>query len=386
MDIGIPKEVKPHEYRVGMIPSGVSALKKEGHRVFIESGSGEGSGFSDAEYSNAGAVILPSASEVYKRSSMIVKVKEPVSEEYEYIKDGQIIFAFLHLAPNMELIDMLLKKKAIAIGYETVESDGDLPLLRPMSEIAGRLAPLMGAYYLQRPGGGAGLLMSGVPGVMPAKVVVLGAGTVGYNAARIAVALGACVTVALGACVTVLNRGIERLVRLDELMEGSVVTLISSPENIENEAVTANILIGAVLISGQRAPMLVSRELVSRMKKGSVIVDVSVDQGGCVETTVPTTHDKPVFSVNGVIHYCVTNMPGIYPRTATIALTNRTLPYIIEIASSGMEKAVRENPALYKGVNLYAGRVIHNGLALSLGVEAEVVCSKSSDTSGNELK
>ncbi len=362
MIIGVPREIKDNEYRVGMTPAGVKTLIQSGNKVLVEASAGIGSGFEDKDYIDAGASIT-SAPDIYSSADMIVKVKEPLASEYAMLREGQILFTYLHLAPNIELTDALIDKKVIAIAYETIEKDGRLPLLAPMSEIAGRMSVLIGAYYLQRPEGGMGLLCTGMPGVCPAKVVILGAGNVGSSAARVAIGLGCQVVV--------MNRGIERLHAIDELFQGRVMTL--SMDNIDKEVKEADVLIGAVLIPGSRTPRLVTRQMVSKMKRGSVIVDVSVDQGGCIETTRPTTHSNPVYEVHAVIHYCVTNMPGAFPRTSTLVLTNCTISYIAEIASMGFERAVRKDDSLYKGVNLYRGAVIHPALASSIGVEPGVI-------------
>ena len=353
MIVGVPKEIKEHEYRVGITPAGVRELEKEGHRIIVEKSAGEGSGFADEDYQKAGAEISDKV-RLFRESELLVKVKEPLSSEYDLLRDGQALFTFLHLAPNPELTDVLLRKNIAGLAYETLEENGTLPLLTPMSEIAGRMAPVIAAYYLQRVHRGEGILLSGVEGVPPARVLILGAGIVGTNAAR--VALG------IGARVTVINRGIERLQYIDELFHGNVDTLPATGENIETEALKADVLIGAVLVPGARTPRLVSKELVTRMKKGSVIVDVSVDQGGCVETTRPTTHNNPVYNVDGVVHYTVANMPGAYPRTSTFALTNRTLPYIRVLAKNGIEKSVRENKPLRSALNTYDGKIMHEAL------------------------
>ncbi|MFN3480496.1 MAG: alanine dehydrogenase, partial [Thermodesulfovibrionales bacterium] len=312
MIIGVPKEIKRHEYRVGMIPSGVAELKKAGHTLLIESGAGDGSGFSDEEYLKADADIVDRQT-LFRRSDLIVKVKEPLPEEYDLIREGQLIFTYLHLAPNPQLMDLLIARKTTALGYETLEKDGTLPLLTPMSEIAGRMAPFVASYYLQKIHGGRGILPSGTAGVSSAKAVIIGAGVVGTNSCRICSGIGMETVV--------LNRGIERLQRIDEVFQGRVKTLILNTDNLINEIKDADIVIGAILVPGGRTPVIIEREMLGLMKKGSVIVDVSVDQGGCVETTKPTTHDNPVYEVNGIIHYAVANMPGAYPRTATKALT-----------------------------------------------------------------
>ncbi|GBD96022.1 MAG TPA: alanine dehydrogenase [Nitrospirae bacterium] len=353
MIIGIPKEIKEHEYRVGMAPAGVRELVKEGHRIIVERSAGSGSGFSDEDYQQAGAGIADKV-RLFRDSELIVKVKEPLPPEYGLFQEGQAVFTFLHLASAPELVKMLLKRNITGLAYETLELNGALPLLRPMSEIAGKMAPVMAAYYLQKIHGGEGILVTGAGGVSPARVLILGAGTVGMSALQVACGMGADVTV--------INRGEEKLRQIDKIYEGKVKTVISTPENIEAEAVNADVLIGAVLITGARAPKLVSRELVSGMKKGSVIVDVSVDQGGCVETTKPTTHTNPVYSVDGVIHYTVANMPGAYPRTSTLALTNRTIEYIKMLAKIGI-KNVAENTPLKTALNTYKGKIMHSAVA-----------------------
>lgn len=358
MIIGVPKEIKRHEYRVGMTPSGVAELKRAGHTILIERGAGEGSGFPDEEYLRADADIVDRES-LFSKSDLIVKVKEPLPEEYDLIREGQTIFTYLHLAPNPQLTDLLIAKKTTAIGYETLEKDGALPLLTPMSEIAGRMAPLVASWYLQRIHGGRGILPSGSVGVPPAKAVIIGAGVVGTNAAR--------VCSGLGIETVVLNRGVERLQRIDEVFQGRVKTLILNRDNLINEIRGADIVIGAILVPGGRTPVIIKREMLSMMKKGSVIVDVSVDQGGCVETTRPTTHDEPVYEVDGIIHYTVANMPGAYPRTATIALTNVTLSYIKTIADRGIVGAIKQDRSIRSAVNIFRGEVVHRALAESTG-------------------
>jgi len=357
MIIGIPKEIKEYEYRVGITPQGVSELKKDGHWIIVENRAGEGSGFSDEDYQEAGAEISDKA-RLFNDSELIIKVKEPLTSEYDLLQDGQAIFTYLHLAPNPELTNLLLKKNVSAFAYETLEEGGELLLLKPMSEIAGRMAPVMAAYFLQKFNGGAGVLMTGTETVPPAQVLILGAGTVGMNALKVACGMGARVAV--------INRSIERLRKIDELYKGDVKTFTSTMENIESEAVKTDVLIGAVLVAGARAPRLVSRELVSKMKKGSVIVDVSVDQGGCVETSRPTTHADPVYSVSGVIHYCVANMPGAYPKTSTLALANKTLKYIKLLAGKGIEGATAEESPMRSALNIYKGRIMHKALAESI--------------------
>ncbi len=362
MSIGIPKEIKPNEYRVALTPDGCGELKREGHEIYIEKNAGIGSGFADESYLPKGAKIT-SREELFENAELIVKVKEPLTEEYNLLKESHILFTFLHLASSPELIRVLQKKGLIAIGYETVTRHNELPILTPMSEIAGEIAPIMGSYYLQRYLGGSGILPSGAVGVPNAKCVILGAGKVGCSAARVAYGIGMDVTV--------LNKGVKRLRQMDELYKGHIKTLSLTKENIISAIQDADIIVCAILIPGEKAPKLITRKMLSSMKKGSVIVDVSIDQGGCTETSKPTTHDNPVFSVDGVLHYCVANMPGAYPRTSTIALTNETLPYIRCIADSGIEKAMQKDEAIRSGVNIYKGKVVHEGLARSLNLKAE---------------
>ena len=350
MIVGVPKEIKDHEFRVALTPGGAAALIHAGHAVLVESGAGAGSGFEDGVYKEAGAELMADKAALFARADMILKVKEPLAAEYPLFRKGQTLFAYLHLAANRSLTEALLARHVFAIAYETVElPDGTRPLLRPMSEVAGRLAVQIGAHYLERTHGGRGILLGGVPGVPPAKVVILGAGVVGTHATQIAVGLGAQVTV--------FNLERDRLEELDALYRGRVVTLASNQTWIEQAVVEADLIIGAVLVPGGRTPILVSRKTVSRMKKGSVILDVSVDQGGCVETIRPTTHSDPVYFVNGVLHYGVPNIPGIVPQTSTLALTNASIPFILRLAGLGPEQAVRNDPALAKGLNLAAGRI-----------------------------
>ena len=360
MIIGVPKEIKIEEFRVGITPFGVHDLKRLGHAVLVETNAGSGSGFSDADYQKAGADIFSDKSSLFAKADLIVKVKEPLPTEYGLFREGQAIFTYLHLAPNRELVDFLLRKKITGLAYETLERDGRLPLLAPMSEIAGRMAPLMAAYYLQTFKGGSGVLPTGVTGVRPGKIVVLGAGVVGTNAARIALGMG---------METVLfNKDTNRLQGIDELFKGRVRTLPLSGPVLEQEIVDADIIIGAVLVPSGRTPVLITRQMLGTMKKGSVIVDVSVDQGGCIETARPTTHDDPVYTVDGILHYCVANMPGAYPRTSTLALTNATLPYIKIIAEMGVEKAVQESLFIRSALNTSHGTIVNTALAKSLGV------------------
>lgn len=321
-------------------------MKRDGHSILVEAGAGEGSGFSDHGYSEAGADIADKKT-LFSAAELIIKVKEPLPPEYDLLKEGQAIFTYLHLAPNRELTELLLRKKITAFGYETLRINDSLPLLLPMSEIAGRMAPLMGAFYLQRFFGGDGVLPPGATGVKPAKALILGAGIVGSNAAR--------VSIGIGMETVVMNRGIERLQRLDEIFNGMIKTVAMTAHNIKEELRDTDILIGAVLVPGGKTPMLVTRDMLKKMKKGSVIVDVSVDQGGCVETSRPTTHDKPIYEVEGIIHYAVANMPGVYPRTSTMALTNATLPYIRIIASKGIDRVIKEDPVIKTALNTYQG-------------------------------
>lgn len=358
MRIGIPKEIKEHEYRVSLTPQGVKELVNNGHEVIVERSAGSGSGFPDDDYLGAGAE-LSDKRRLFDKSDLIVKVKEPLPAEYEFFREGQAVFTFLHLAANPELTEFLLMKKITGLAYETLEIDGYLPLLIPMSEIAGKMSPVIGAYYLQKIHGGSGILLAGVSGVSPAEVLILGAGTAGMSALRI--------VRGIGAEITVINRGEDKLRTIDNLYKGEVNTLISTEENIEKEVLRTDLLIGAVLVAGSRTPSLVSRELVSKMKKGSVIVDISVDQGGCVETTRPTNHSNPVYTVDGVIHYCVANMPGAYPKTSTLALAGRTLEYIKMIADIGIDNVVKEETPLRNALNTYNGGIMHKALADSIG-------------------
>ena len=357
MIIGVPREIKTEEFRVGMTPVGARELAKNGHTVLIESGAGEGSGFSDDEYQRAGAEITDKDT-VFLRAELVVKVKEPVAAEYPLLHEHVALFTYLHLAPNPELTGVLLEQHITGLAYETLERDGKLPLLAPMSEIAGRMAPLMAAFYLQKFKGGSGVLPTGVSGVRPGKIVVLGAGVVGTNAARVGTGLGMETVV--------INKDTAGLQRIDELFKGRVRTLPMTVHALEEEVKDADILIGAVLVPGGKTPVLITREMLGVMKKGSVIVDVSVDQGGCVETSRPTTHDDPVFVVDNIVHYCVSNMPGAYPRTSTIALTNATLPYIRIIAEKGVERATQEDPIIRSALNTHRGKIVHKALAESL--------------------
>jgi len=358
MQVGVPKEIKDHEYRVSMVPAGVHALVQTGHTVLVQDGAGLGSGIENAAYEAAGAVIVTDAAAVFRRADLILKVKEPQEQEMPMLRRGQILFTFLHLAPQPRLTRALLDSGITAIAYETITDDGGgLPLLTPMSEVAGRMSIQVGAFYLQKTLGGRGILPGGVPGVPPGDVVILGGGTVGINAAMMAIGLGARVTI--------IDRSLPRLRYLDEIFRSQVVTIYSTGAYVAESARRADLLIGAVLIPGASAPRLVSREMVGTMKKGAVIVDVAVDQGGCIETTRPTTHSAPTYEVDGVIHYCVANMPGAVPRTSTFALTNATLTYVLKIAERGFRDAAREDPSLRAGVNTHAGKVTHEAVARS---------------------
>ena len=359
MRIGVPTEIKNNEYRVGMTPGGARDLASDGHQVLVQKGAGLGSGFADDEYTTAGATILPDADAVYADADMIVKVKEPIAADLARLKEGQLLFTYLHLAPVPDLTAELLQKKISGVAYETItdERGRTLPLLTPMSEVAGRMSVHVGAYYLHKPNNGRGVLLGGVPGVLPADVVIIGGGVVGTNAAKMAIGLGARVTI--------LDTNIDRLRYLDDIFGGTVQTLASNRAHLEDAVRRADLLIGGVLIPGASAPKLVTRAMVSEMKKGSVIVDVAIDQGGCVETAHATTHSDPVYEVDGVIHYCVANMPGAVPRTSTIALTNATLPYTRTLASLGLEKAVAKSPGLAQGVNVYKGEITYEAVATS---------------------
>ncbi len=358
MRVGIPKEIKNHEYRVAITPAGVHELVSHGHEVVIEAGAGVGSSIPDTDYVSAGAVILPSADAVWESSDMILKVKEPVATEYHRMREGQIIFTYLHLAASQECTDALVKSGATAIAYETVElGDGSLPLLAPMSEVAGRLAPQVGAHSLMRAHGGRGVLMGGVSGVYAAKVVVLGAGVAGMNAA--AIALG------MQAEVLLLDKNITRLRQVDAIYQGHMQTVASNAFEIEQAVLDADLVIGAVLVPGAKAPKLISNELVSRMKPGSVLVDIAIDQGGCFEDSRPTTHADPTYQIHNSVFYCVANMPGAVPHTSTYALTNVTLPYAVALADKGWKKALADDPALALGLNVHDHHVTYAAVAQS---------------------
>jgi alanine dehydrogenase len=356
MQIGIPKEVKDNEYRVALPPGGVGELVRHGHQVMVETQAGAGSGFTDEEYTKAGAAIGHSAEEVWGRANLVVKVKEPLPGEYPYLRDDLILFTYLHLAASESLTRALLDSGVTGVAYETVEdARGHLPLLTPMSEVAGRMATQIAAHYLQKPEGGRGILMGGVPGVRPAHIVVIGGGTVGTHAAQIALGMGANVTL--------IDINLERLRYLDEVMHGRLTTQYSNQTNIAEALATADAVIGAVLVPGARAPRLVTREMLTLMPPGSVIVDVAVDQGGCVETTRPTTHSDPTYFVDGVLHYGVANMPGAVPRTSSYALSNATLRYILKVADLGAREALNRDSGLAKGLNVVRGKIVYPAVA-----------------------
>ncbi|MEI9479938.1 MAG: alanine dehydrogenase [Deltaproteobacteria bacterium] len=362
MVIGVPKETKPQEFRVGIVPAGVKTLTKHGHTILVERSAGEGSGISDDEYASMGAIIENDYKKIYDEADMVVKVKEPLKNEYKFLKPGQILYTYLHLAPSRELTLALLEKEVIGIAYETMQlPNGSLPLLVPMSEIAGRMAIQVGASYLEKEKGGRGVLLGGVPGVARGNVVILGAGTVGINAAKIAVGMGANVTV--------VDINLERLRYMDDIFGARITTLYSDQHTIEASVVKADLLIGAVLIAGARAPILVDRSLVARMKPGAVVVDVSVDQGGCIETIHATYHENPTYVVDGVVHYGVANMPGAVPRTSTFALTNATFPYAMKIANLGVLRALKEDRVLLSGLNVYRGNLICRPVSDALKIE-----------------
>lgn len=362
MLIGLPKEIKNHEYRVGMIPNHVKALTDRGHQVWVEHNAGIGSGFTNTQYQDAGARIIEDTVHLWASSDMIVKVKEPIASEYDLMQEGQLIYTYFHLAADPALMKVLLDKKISAVAYETIETaDGRLPLLAPMSQVAGRMATQVGAQCLQKEKGGKGILLGGVPGVRRGKVVIIGGGVVGTQAALMAVGMGADVTI--------LDVSAKRLEELDFLFNGRVQTLHSDPYTIEAQVRAADLVIGAVLITGAKAPTLVSRKLISEMEAGSVVVDVAVDQGGCIETCHPTTHDEPTFVVDDVIHYCVANMPGAVSRTSTLALNNTTRSYLLALVNQGVEAACKADPALMLGLNTHQGRCTHPAVAKALGYD-----------------
>lgn len=355
MIVGVPKEIKDNEYRVSMTPPGVHELADAGHTVFVETGAGEGSRFPDKQYQKAGAKVV-SAKEVWNEANLIVKVKEPLPAEYKYLNSELLLFTYLHLAADEQLTRTMVESGVTGIAYETVElENGALPLLTPMSEVAGRMAVQIGAHYLERHAGGRGKLLGGIPGVRPANVVILGGGVVGTHAAKMALGLGAHVTL--------MDNNIDRLRTLTEWLHGNFVTWYSNPLNVARAVRRADLVVGAVLVKGAKAPRLVTRKMVSAMKQGSVIVDVAVDQGGCIETTHPTTHSDPIFFVDGVLHYCVANMPGAVPRTSTYGLSNATLPYVLKLANLGFEEATAVDQALARGVNVHSGKVMYRAVA-----------------------
>ena len=362
MIIGIPKELKQAEYRVGLTDNNVRHLVKNGHKVLVQTQAGKGVLITDEHYIQAGAEIISTIEELYKQAEMIIKVKEPLPEEYDLLQEDQILYTFLHLAPDINLTKALLRRKVKAIAYETIQKeDGSLPLLIPMSEVAGRLATQVGATCLQKNHGGKGILLGGVPGVHQGHTVIIGGGTVGLNAALIALGLGSKVTI--------LDANPRRLEYIDQLYYGRIQTLHSTPENLTETVQTADLLIGAVLLTGRKAPKLVNKKMVASMLEGSVIVDVSVDQGGCIETTHPTSHEDPIFIHEGVLHYAVPNMPSIASQTSTYALTTVTLPYALQIANKGLEKSLRGDPVLASGLNVYQGKITHPALARDLKME-----------------
>ena len=362
MIVGLPKEIKDNEYRVGLTPAGVRALTDAGHEVVVQTSAGEGSGFDDGLYQKAGARLLDSADDVWAKADMIVKVKEPIEPEYSRMREGQLLFTYLHLAPDKQLTDELLKRKVTGIAYETItDRRGGLPLLTPMSEVAGRMAIQVGAHYLEKMSGGRGILLGGVPGVPAARVVIIGGGVVGTNAAKIAVGMGSHVTI--------IDNNLDRLRELDDIFLSKISTLASSAYMIHDAVSQADLIIGAVLVPGASAPRLVTRSMLKDVPNGAVIVDVAVDQGGCIETTHPTTHSNPTYYVEGVLHYCVANMPGAVPRTSTFALTNATLPYAVKLANKGFLVAIMQDPGLKAGVNTYAGQCTYEAVAVSQGLD-----------------
>jgi alanine dehydrogenase len=359
MLVGVPKEIKVHESRVALTPEGVFELARFGHQIVIEAGAGLGSSIADSDFESAGSRIEADVDAIWRSADLILKVKEPIEVEYPKLRSGQILFTYLHLAASKACTDALLRSGTTAIAYETVELNGSLPLLAPMSEVAGRLSVQVGAYALQKPNGGRGVLLAGVPGVAPGKVVVIGGGVAGLNAAVIAMGMGADVTV--------LDRSLPRLAYIDSLYNGRIKTLASTLHAIDREIKQADLVIGAVLVHGAKAPKLVTNVQVSQMKPGSVLVDIAIDQGGCFEDSKPTTHAEPTFEVHGSIFYCVANMPGAVPVASTYALTNATLPYAIAIANKGWERAIEEDPALDRGLNVHAGKIRYNAVAVAHG-------------------
>ncbi|MBI2550146.1 alanine dehydrogenase [Candidatus Woesearchaeota archaeon] len=364
MIIGTVKEIKTGENRVGLTPAGAGVLVKNGHTVLVEAGAGRNSGFSDEEYAKQGAQLVLTAADVWKKADMVIKVKEPLQPEFEHLREGLILFTYLHLAAEPEVTRQLLQRKVAGVAYETVElEDGSLPLLTPMSEVAGRMAVQVGMHYLERTYGGSGKLLAGVPGVMPATVTIIGSGVVGINAAKMAHGLGAK-TIIMG-------RNLNELRRIDDIFGGQVITLASNPHNIENAVVQSDLVVGGVAITGAAAPKLVTRDMIRKMRPGSVVVDVSIDQGGSFETSRPTSHANPVYVEEGVIHYCVTNMPGAVPNTSTHALTNATLPYALKIANMGLVAAAKKDAALANGINTYQGKLTNEAVAEALKLKYE---------------
>ncbi len=361
MIIGIPKEIKNNENRVALTPAGAKELVKRGHTVYVQHTAGENSGFPDSAYVEAGAQILPSISDVYQIAEMIVKVKEPIAAEYSLVRKGQLVFTYFHFASDEKLTLAMMDSGSICLAYETVENpDGTLPLLIPMSEVAGRMSIQEGARFLEKPQGGKGILLGGVPGVKPARVLVLGGGIVGHSAALMAAGLGADVTIA--------DISLPRLRYLELIMPANVKTLYSSTHNIEAELPYTDLVIGAVLIPGAKAPHLITKDMLQRMKPGSVLVDVAIDQGGCFETSHPTTHADPVYTVDDIVHYCVANIPGAVPQTSTLALTNATLPYVLELADKGWKEACKEDKSLYPGLNIIEGKIVYPAVAEAFGL------------------
>lgn len=361
MIIGIPKEIKNNENRVALTPAGAKELVKRGHTVYVQHTAGENSGFPDSAYETVGAKILPSINDVYQTAEIIVKVKEPIAVEYPLVRKGQLVFTYFHFASDEKLTLAMMDSGSVCLAYETVENpDGTLPLLIPMSEVAGRMSIQEGARFLEKPQGGKGILLGGVPGVKPARVLVLGGGIVGYNAALMAAGMGADVTIA--------DISLPRLRHLEEVMPANVRTLYSSTHNIETELPATDLVIGAVLIPGAKAPHLITKEMLGLMKPGSVLVDVAIDQGGCFETSHPTTHADPVYTVDGIVHYCVANIPGAVPQTSTLALTNATLPYVLELADKGWKEACKEDKTLYPGLNIIEGQIVYPAVAEAFGL------------------
>ncbi|HEV8367706.1 MAG TPA: alanine dehydrogenase [Pyrinomonadaceae bacterium] len=361
MIVGLPKEIKDNEYRVGLTPAGVRALHDAGHEAVVEKSAGEGSGFDDALYQRAGGTIIESADEIWARADLIVKVKEPIAPEYPRMREGQLLFTYLHLAPDRELTKQLVERKVTGIAYETItDRHGTLPLLTPMSEVAGRMAIQVGAHYLEKMSGGRGILLGGVPGVPAARVVIIGGGVVGTNAAKIAVGMGAHVTI--------IDNNLDRLRELDDIFLSKISTLASSAYMIQDAISQADLIVGAVLVKGAAAPKLITQKMLKEVPNGAVIVDVAVDQGGCIETTHPTTHSNPTYYVEGVLHYCVANMPGAVPRTSTFALTNATLPYALKLANKGFFEAIGSDQGLKEGVNTFSGHCTYEAVASAQGI------------------